>query len=354
LGDTKEELNMLKDKMTPKERIGAFLQGKPIDRLPCAPLILNHAARVLGVKVIEHAKSGQTMGKAHVAAFRKYGQDMITLFSDTALVSEAMGTKLYYPEEDAPRVDEPAVKSAEDVEKITPADPQKDGRLPAQLEAINICNEEVGDEVFVAYCVSAPFTTAALLRGTEFFVRDVYKNPEMVHALLKVSQESALNFIDAVAEAGGIPAIVDPVATGSVISPPQFARFAAPYIKPLVERIQEIGYPAILHICGKTHLLFEQMADTGANVLSLDRIDLAEAKERIGDRVCLMGNVTPAETLLNGTPEKVDAEAKEHISKAYDNPAGFILASGCEVPINTPPENVLALMEAARKYGAFR
>ena len=69
---------MRKDKMTPKERIGAFLQGEPIDRLPCAPLILNHAAHVLGVKVIEHAKSGETMGKAHIAAFRKYGQDMIT------------------------------------------------------------------------------------------------------------------------------------------------------------------------------------------------------------------------------------------------------------------------------------
>jgi uroporphyrinogen decarboxylase len=344
---------MLKDEMTPKERIGAFLQGKPMDRLVCAPLILNHAAHVLGVKVIEHAKSGETMGKAHVAAFRKYGQDMITLFSDTALLAEAMGTKLYYPEDDAPRFDEPAVKIASDVEKIAPADPQKDGRLPAQLEAIKICNEEVGDEVFVAYCLAAPFTTAALLRGTDLFARDLYRNPEMTHTLLKVSQETALNFIDAVAEAGGIPAIVDPVATGSIISPPQFARFAAPYIKPLVERIHKIGYPAILHICGKTHLLFEQMADTGANVLSLDRIDLAEAKNRVGDRVCLMGNVTPAETLLNGTEEDVDAEVKECIRKAHDNPAGFILASGCEVPIDTPPENVLALMEAARKYGTF-
>ena len=344
---------MHKDEMTPKERIGAFLQGEPIDRLPCAPLILNHTARVLGVKVIEHAKSGETMGKAHIAAFREYGQDMITLFSDTALLSEAMGTKLYYPEEDAPRVEEPAVKNVEDVHKITPADPQKDGRLAAQLEAIRICNEEVGDQVFVAYCLSAPFTTAALLRGTEHFARDTVKNPDMVHALLKVSQDTALNFIDAIAEAGGIPAIVDPVATGSVISPPQFAKFAAPYIKPLVERIQELGYPAILHICGKTHLLFEQMAETGANVLSLDRVDLAEAKERVGDKVCLMGNVTPAETVLTGSPEDVDAEAKQCIDKAQDNPAGFILSTGCEVPINTPFENVHALMEAARKYGSL-
>lgn len=344
---------MKQDKMTPKERIGAFLQGKPIDRIPCAPLILNHTARVLGVKVIEHAKSGEIMGKAHVAAFRKYGQDMITLFSDTAMLSEAMGTKLYFPEDDAPRVDEPVVKTVDDIKKVIPADPHKDGRLPAQLEAVKICAEKAGHDVFVAYCLAAPFTTAALLRGTELFARDTYRNPDMIYELLKISQDSALNFIDAIAEAGGIPALVDPVATGSLISASAFSKFAAPFIKPLVDRIHEIGYPAILHICGKTHLIFEQMADTGANVLSLDKVDLAEAKDRVGSRVCLMGNVKPAETLLNGTTDDVDAEAKECIKKAYNNPGGFILSSGCEVPINTPPENILALMNAVRKYGKF-
>jgi uroporphyrinogen decarboxylase len=36
-----------------------------------------------------------------------------------------------------------------------------------------------------------------------------------------------------------------------------------------------------------------------------------------------------------------------------DSPAGFILGSGCEVPINTPPENIDALIMAARKYGRY-
>ncbi len=132
-----------------------------------------------------------------------------------------------------------------------------------------------------------------------------------------------------------------------------FEEFAGPYITPVMQRIKGAGLPAMLHICGKTHRLFEQMADTGADVLSLDQVDLAEARERVGDRVTLMGNVRPAQTLLNGTPEQVEAEVRECLEKALDSPKGFILASGCEVPLNAPFENVEALMAAARKYGKF-
>jgi uroporphyrinogen decarboxylase len=344
---------MSPDKLTPKERIGAFLQGERPDRVPCTPLILNHASRVLGVTVGAYNRDGQVMGQAHVAAFRRYRHDMITIFTDTAILAEAMGTTLHYPDDDAAYVETPVVREPEDVEKVRRADPWQAGRMPVYLEAIQVCNGAAGDEVFTACCYAAPFTTAACLRGTDQFARDLRRNPALAHALLKLALEVALDFTDAVVEAGGVPVLVDPVATGSMISEPLFREFAEPYIAPLCERIRAHGFPAILHICGKTHRLWEAMADTGANVLSLDQADLAEAKSRVGHRVCLMGNVRPAQTLLNGTPEQVDAEAKACLEVAGDSPGGFILASGCEVPLHTPPENVDALMNAARKYGRY-
>ena len=75
-----------------------------------------------------------------------------------------------------------------------------------------------------------------------------------------------------------------------------------------------------------------------------------EARAFAGDRVTLVGNVTPA-NLLKNTPDEIDAEAKIICEKAIGNPRGFILGSGCEVPINTPPQNVDALINAARRYG---
>jgi uroporphyrinogen decarboxylase len=342
---------MLKDAMTPKERFLAFLSGEATDRLLCVPLILNHAAHAAGMTVSEAGRTGESLGRAHAAAYRKYGQDLITIFSDTSLIAEAMGTGLYYTEDDAPRVQTPRVHSMQEAMGVQVPDPQTDGRLPLYLEAIRTANAEVGDEVFVSCCFAMPFTIAAALMGTDLFVKSVRKQPDLAHRLLQVSMEAALRFADAIIEAGGIPVPVDPVASCSVIGPRQYAEFSAPYTKPIIARIAASGLPPVLHICGSSHLIWDQMCDTGAAVLSLDRVDLEAAKRAVGDRVCLLGNVAPAETLLYGTPATVEEQTALCIRQAVDNPRGYIVGSGCEVPLNTPPENIHAMMDAVRKYG---
>ncbi|MHC4480718.1 MAG: uroporphyrinogen decarboxylase family protein, partial [Planctomycetota bacterium] len=200
--------------LAPKERIGAFLGGRRVDRAPCVPLVLNHAARVLGVSVRDYATDGTVMGRAQVAAYRLYGQDLITIFTDTAITAEAMGTELHFPEDDVARFRAPAVAEPEDAARLEPVDLHTAGRLPVLLEAVRHCVEQVGEEVLVACCYPAPFTTAAALRGTATFARDLYKNREMAHVLLQKSRQLAERFAEAVAEAGGIPALVDPVASG--------------------------------------------------------------------------------------------------------------------------------------------
>ncbi len=339
----------MNDTMSPKQRVGAFLTGQPVDRLPCVPLILNHAARILGVPVRDYATDGTTMGRAHVAAFRRYGHDLVTIFTDTAIMAEALGTELYFPEDDVARLAAPAVASPEAADDLGPADAASAGRLPVLLEAVRHCVEEVGDEVFVACCYPAPFSTAAALRGTAMFARDLFKHPEAAHTLLEKSLKLAEDFAEGVAEAGGIPMLVDPVASGSVIGPRVFEQFALPYLQRNLAKIGELGAAPMLHICGRTDGIIELMADTGAIALSVDQIELADAKAKVGDRVCLIGNVRPTETLLEGTPDAVAQEARRCVADCADSPGGFILSSGCEVPIEAPPENVDALLAVARE-----
>jgi uroporphyrinogen decarboxylase len=94
------------------------------------------------------------------------------------------------------------------------------------------------------------------------------------------------------------------------------------------------------------------MLEADYDVWSLDSVDMGEAKQAAGHRVALIGNVVPAH-LLKDTPEQIDAEARIVCEKAMGSPRGFSLASGCEVPIDTPPANIDALINAARKYGRF-
>ncbi len=335
--------------MNPKQRVGAFLSGQPIDRVVCVPLILNHAARVTGITVKQHATDGDAMGRAHVASYRRYGHDLITIFSDTGILAEAMGTRLFFPEDDVPRVEKPVVAEPQDFAKLSRIDVRKAGRLPVYLRAIRRCVDQVGDEVFVSCCFSSPFTLAAGLRGTAQLARDLYKNPELAQDLLDLSADVGCAFAEAVIEAGGIPILVDPVASGSVLSRAMFDRFALPGNRKVLAHIASMKLPPMLHICGRTSGIIESMAESGAAALSVDVIDLKEAKAKAGSKVCIMGGVRPAQTLLGGTVEDVRREAEQALADAGDSPCGFILASGCEVPLNSPPDNIHAMVDVARR-----
>jgi uroporphyrinogen decarboxylase len=103
----------------------------------------------------------------------------------------------------------------------------------------------------------------------------------------------------------------------------------------------------LLHICGDTTKILAIMAETGANILELDhKVSLAEARDVVGERVCLMGNVDPAGVLLQGSADLVAEKCLEAINSAGQH-GHFILGSGCEVPPKTPAVNMHAMINTA-------
>jgi uroporphyrinogen decarboxylase len=149
--------------------------------------------------------------------------------------------------------------------------------------------------------------------------------------------------------------IAEPVASGTLISRSLFLEFVAPYLKELISVIKELsgGAPS-LHICGNSSRIWHDMADCGAGTLSLDdEVDIAEARAAVGDRVALVGNIRPTTTMALGTPEDVRLNVIECLQKGVGNPKGYILGLGCALPINTPFENIRALVAAAREYGRW-
>jgi uroporphyrinogen decarboxylase len=107
-----------------------------------------------------------------------------------------------------------------------------------------------------------------------------------------------------------------------------------------------------LHICGKTQPIWEAMADTHADCLSIDNAaDLEAAKHAVGNRVRLMGNIPPSEIMLQGTRDEVREAVRACVRKAHDNPRGLIVASGCSLPVETPYGNIDAMLDAVREIG---
>lgn len=182
-------------------------------------------------------------------------------------------------------------------------------------------------------------------------MKELYKDKELVHQLLRWSTDNTLPFLDEAIKRGGVPVLCEPVGSGSLLSTKAFAEFVEPYIKELNDHVKSKGLPVMNHICGDSKPVWEPWMRTEPTVISVDRVDIGEVSKAYGDKVGIMGNVNPGKTLFIGSPEDVDAEVKDIMERAGKNPCGFVLASGCEVGIETPPENIFAMMDAARKYG---
>jgi uroporphyrinogen decarboxylase len=343
-----------RETMTSRERTVAALTGQPYDRIPVNLLMSDYAARVIGVTVGEYQQSARLMARGQIAAWHRYGMDLVNTGPGLTGIAEAMGSTLVFPDNTA-HVSDFAVKDLADLDRLRIPDPERDGRLPLFLEAADSVLAEIGDRVPVSLTTSAPFTLACNLRGTEFFLRDLRKNPEFAHRLLRLATESIIAFGRAAIGVGVRIGLAEPTASGTLISPKLFREFALPYLKEVITRVGELaGANPSLHICGATNRIWQDMVDTGASVLSLDdEVDLAEARISVGDRVALLGNIRPTSVMVLGTPEDVRANVLECLVKGVGSPKGFILGMGCALPINTPPENIHALMVAAREYGRW-
>lgn len=344
------------DEMTPRERMEAFSEGREIDRIPCSPFLGEACAPLFGHTIKEHNYSKQAIIDVAIGSFEKFRPDSIGIGPGLQGIPEAMGSEFKFPENGTPYLGKPILEDYRDIGKISPIDPYKDGRISYFLEALKVTNERIGGQVFVGSSMGGPFTAAAFLRGTENFLKDISRNPEMVHKLLEISTQSVLNYIDAICDLGLSPSIAEPIASSTLISAKTFREFAKPYLKRCMDRIIERrGGGTTLHICGKTKKIWKDMVEVGIANLSLDNIeDIGELKEQFGDRVCLIGNVDPVETIMCGTIEDIYNAGKKCIDKAYDSPKGFILSSGCDIPVGTHPDKIIALMDCARIYGQKR
>lgn len=223
------------------------------------------------------------------------------------------------------------------------------------VEAHKIIEDKLGDEISVGTSLPDPLTAASSLVGTEVLLKGFFKNPEKIHELLNFCSDGIINiakvFIDANIQIG----LADPVASGTIINKHLYDTFALPYTKKIVDACKaykniSFGY----HVCGDTTKILESMPKTGVDGIGLDNlVDLEVAKEKIGHLVSLAGNVPPVDVMCLGNAEIIDYTIKECFRKAWDSPKGWTLTTGCDLPVQTPIENIYSYMKSARYYAKY-
>ena len=341
---------------SPKEGVMAAIGLKPATLgVPVVPQMTYACAPLVGISFEEGMRSSEKMAKTLVSGYRTFGYDGIYVGWESSfnLVAEAMGCTLKPGGGGIPSVSAGIVNEPADLGKVLVADPERDGRLPLHLKTLELVRNEVGGDVPLFRYVPGPLTLASLLRGQNRFLGDLIRSPDLIREILKLATEASKLFTEAMVERGAdIIVVADPMASSSVISPKMFEQFAFPYIREVFAKVSDAGCIPSLHICGRTGPILKKMAETGARIVELDyAVDLKVAKEEVGKSVCIEGNIDPVSTLLHGRPEDVEKEAGECISKAGRD-GGFILSSGCEVPLDTPAENIKAMVTASRRVSS--
>ena len=336
-----------------RQRMSLLLIDEIPDRVVVYPLISAHAAAVAGIGLLEYVTDGKAMARAQIAALRLYKHDAVSIFSDVGVIAEALGSKLYFSNADVPVLQQPVVDDTQSWQDLTiPNADSLPGRYSVYIEAIETCQREVGDVTPVMVFIPAPFTTAALLRGVEDFLADTLLEKEACHHLLEISLLSGLAFADLCIEAGAIPMLVDPLASGSVISQQTFHDFAAPYLRRFSDHLHRSDFDVFLHICGRSESILDGILDTRCDLFSCDDVPLALCRDRIGTQTRIIGNLRPTD-LLEDDPHTIKRKVTDIMAAGKENPKGFVLSTGCEVPILAPQENVQAFVDEGRKRGCY-
>ncbi|GBF33382.1 5-methyltetrahydrofolate--homocysteine methyltransferase [Desulfocucumis palustris] len=347
-------------KMTSRERIFAAVTMKELpDQLPVTPLLMTRGIREGGVRVDEVLLDGEAMAKAKIKAHQKFGGDVVIAGTDLFTPVENLGAVLdYLPYAQPSLVKHPAPTKEifyrlKDNYLSKGFDPEK-GRLRAIQEEIRTFVREGWKNTHaLATPVGGPITTAQLVTGTDEFFTYLAEDPDYAKEIIELCLDVCKNICRMMFEAGiDVCNILDPFCSCDILPPGMYREFGLPYQQRLFAYIKEIGGIGFTHTCTFTQPIWSDIASNGSFNFNGDMYPGANhAKHAIGDRLSLMGTLSPYSTLTHGTPGDVAREVKKLAVEVGYN-GGFVCMPGCDIDWTVPEENMRALIDtcAAIKY----
>jgi uroporphyrinogen decarboxylase len=335
--------------MTSVERIKAAVNFQSSDRVPVIAQVFGHAATVAGVALGEYVRSGKLLARCQIQALKRYDYDAVFALMDTSVETEAAGSVLTYRTDQYPSVSTYALSDGADLAGPLVPDPHRAGRMPELLAAVGILRREVGDDVLVVGCVLGPMTLATQLLGIEAALYLAMDEPERFSCLLDFATEIAIRFGIAQIEAGAhLPMVFDPSASPAVIPYQFFREMELPRLRKVFEAFKQAGAMASwLHIAGPAEPILSFYPQAGVDIAHIDyEVNPLDAQRAL-PRICLGGNIKPLD-FVEATPEVI-ADESSILIEFFADRGGFIMSSGCEIPPESRPENVAAMVAAARE-----
>ena len=330
---------------------------------PYTPIwIMRQAGRYLPEYNRTRAKAGNFLGlcknpglatEVTLQPLDRFALDAAILFSDILTIPDAMGLGLYFAEGEGPKFERP-LRDESEIRRLAVPDPHD--KLDYVLAAVSEIHRALDGRVPLIGFSGSPFTLACYMieGGASADFRTVktmlYSRPDLLHHILEINARAVTAYLNAQIEAGA-QAIMVFDTWGGALSCGAYREFSLAYMQRIMAALtrERDGQtvPRIVFTKGGG-LWLEPIAGIGCDAVGLDwTIDIAVARERVGSRVALQGNLDPA--VLFSSPDVIRQHAQQVLA-GFGRGSGHVFNLGHGVSQFTPPEHVAALVEAVHQF----
>jgi uroporphyrinogen decarboxylase len=282
----------------------------------------------------------------------RFPLDAAILFSDILTIPDAMGLGLSLIENQGPKFERP-VRTQNDIQSLPMPDPESELRYV--MDAVRLIRKELDGRVPLIGFAGSPWTLATYMiegRSSKDFKLAksmLYNDPKMMHNLLDHITRAIILYLNAQIAAGAQAVMIFDT-WGGALSTPAYLEFSLGYMKQIVDQLvrvyDEQTIPVILFTKGSAQWISE-IAATGCDAVGLDWMqDIGKARDQIGDRVALQGNMDPM--VLYSSPDTIRKEVAL-ILKNYGSGSGHIFNLGHGITPNVDPEHAAVFIDAVHK-----
>ena len=318
------------------------------DKRRAMPILSFPSIQLMGITVKDLIADSDVQAQGMYKIAQRCPTAAAVSMMDLSVEAECFGSQIRVTDDEVPTVIGSVVDTPEDAEALqVPA--FGSGRTGLYVKAISKALKLITDRPIFAGVIG-PFSLAGRLMDMTQVMINCYEEPEMVHATLEKATEFLLSYVKAYKAIGAHGVVIAEPAAG-LLSPDFCGEFSSPYVKRIVDAVQDEEFIVIYHNCGDAvNRMVPQILETGAAAYHFgNAVSMEEMLQQMPGDVLTMGNVDPVSAIRNGTPEKVRQDTLAIMEACCKYP-NFLISSGCDIPPAAPWENIDAFFAAVEEF----
>lgn len=312
------------------------------------PILSSPGAKLIGTSMGKLVRDSSLQAECIAAVVRRVNPAAAVSLMDLSVEAECFGANTEFSENEVPCVKGAVVSSMTQAQNLI-IPKTHSSRAGVYLEALKKTKAIIDDRPVLAGVIG-PFSLAGRLVDVTMAMIYCFDEPELLHMVTEKCTEFLIKYILEYKKAGANGVLMaEPLA--GLLSPAFEDEFSAPYIKEIVNAVEDENFIVVYHNCaGGVVRMTESIASNGCKACHFgNAVDMLEMLEKMPQDIVLLGNLDPVEQLSNGTPESVREATLSMLEKCgkYSN---YVISSGCDVPFSAKWENIDAFISAVKEF----